>query len=104
MQELCYDNFYSTIQNGISVVNVGASWCRDCRFIEPIMQALENEYRDSVRFFKVSFDNETKLKDELKITRIPTLIFYKNAKEIGMRLIEPKSRMEIETILKQILS
>ena len=104
MQELCYDNFYDTIQNGISVVNVGASWCPDCRFIEPIMQALESEYKDSVKFFKVSFDNETKLKDELNIKRIPTLIFYKNSKEEYKRLVEPKSKVDIESILKQILS
>lgn len=104
MQELCYDNFYSTIQNGVVVVNVGASWCPDCRYIEPIMQALESEYSDNVKFFKVSFDNETRLKDELNIKRIPTLIFYKNAKEERSRLIEPKSKAEIESILKQILS
>lgn len=103
MQELSYDDFKNAIRDGVVVVNVGASWCPDCRYIEPIMQALESEYGE-VRFLKVSFDSETKLKDELDIKRIPTLIFYKDSKECGVRLIEPKSKVEIETELKKVLA
>lgn len=37
------------------VVNVGASWCPDCRKIEPIMENLAKTYKGKVEFFKVSF-------------------------------------------------
>lgn len=103
MQELNKDNFDDMVKNGFVVVNVGASWCPDCRHIEPIMMELEKEYIDKIKFFKVNFDSEEQLKDILNIKRIPTLIFYKNGEEVGNRLIEPRSRLDIECILQQIL-
>lgn len=103
MQELNSNNFGDMIKNGIAVVNVGASWCPDCKHIEPIMTKLEKEYSGRVNFFKVSFDNEEQLKEALNIKRIPTLIFYENGEEVGERLIEPKSLLDIDNILRKIL-
>ncbi|AQQ59785.1 MULTISPECIES: thioredoxin family protein [Helicobacter] len=103
MQELNHSNFSSMTSEGVAIVNVGASWCPDCKRIEPIMTALENEYKDRIRFFKVNFDTEEQLKDSLQIRRIPTLIFYKNGKEVAERLVEPKSQAEIEKVVQQVL-
>ncbi len=103
MQELNHNNYSDMVKDGVVVVNVGASWCPDCKRIEPIMQALATEYKDKVHFFKVNFDNEEQLKDTLQIRRIPTLIFYKNGEEVGERLVEPKSQVEIETPLRNVL-
>lgn len=102
MIELTQENYLDSIAEGAVVVDIGASWCPDCRSIEPIMQAMENEYKD-VKFFAVNFSQEESLKDTLNIRRIPTLIFYKNGKEIGERLIEPKNRAVIEEALQKIL-
>ncbi|WP_300971120.1 thioredoxin family protein [uncultured Helicobacter sp.] len=72
-------------------MDFSASWCPDCRFIDPMLETLDKELSEKVKFFKVSFDKETQLKDTLNIRKIPTLIFYKDGKEVGERLIEPRS-------------
>lgn len=103
MQELNHSNFFESIKEGAVVVDIGASWCPDCKRIEPIMQALESEYAGKVRFFEVSFDNEVELKETLQIRRIPTLIFYRDGQEVGERLVEPKNKAVIESALQAIV-
>ena len=102
MTVLTKENYADSVSSGIVVVDVGAGWCPDCRRIEPIMKALEEEYKD-IRFFAVDFSKEEALKDELDIKRIPTLIFYKDGKEVTSRLVEPGSRAEIEKELKRAM-
>ena len=84
-------SFNESIRQGYVVVDFSASWCPDCRFIDPMLETLDKELSEKVKFFKVSFDKETQLKDTLNIRKIPTLIFYKDGKEVGERLIEPRS-------------
>ncbi|WP_104637414.1 thioredoxin family protein [Helicobacter felis] len=96
-------DYQQKIQQGIVLIDVGASWCPDCRRIEPIMEQLAKDYADRVSFYKVDFDVSEDLKEELAIRRIPTLIFYKNGVEVGDRLVEPGSRGPIENALKALL-
>lgn len=55
------------------------------------------------RSFKVSFDTEDSLKEELNIRRIPTIIFYRDGVEVGERLIEPSSVNDFEKAIQNIL-
>lgn len=103
MQELTKDTYFECIKKGAVIVKIGADWCPDCKRIEPIMEALQNEYKDTIQFFSVNFSNEEELKDTLNIRRIPTLIFYKDGNEVGERLIEPSNRAMIEEALQQIV-
>ncbi len=96
-------NYAEKIAHQAVVVNVGASWCPDCRKIEPIMENLAKTYKGKVDFFKVSFDESQDLKESLGIRKIPTLIFYKNGKEVGERLVEPGSSKPIEDAIKTLL-
>ncbi|WP_100957526.1 thioredoxin family protein [Helicobacter pylori] len=96
-------NYAEKITHQAVVVNVGASWCPDCRKIEPIMENLAKTYQGKVEFFKVSFDESQDLKESLGIRKIPTLIFYKNGKEVGERIVEPGSSKPIEDALKALL-
>lgn len=79
-------NYAEKIAHQAVVVNVGASWCPDCRKIEPIMENLAKTYKGKVEFFKVSFDESQDLKESLGIRKIPTLIFTKTPKKWGKGL------------------
>ncbi|GAA7447239.1 thioredoxin family protein [Helicobacter pylori] len=96
-------NYAEKIAHQAVVVNVGANRCPDCRKIEPIMENLAKTYKGKVEFFKVSFDESQDLKESLGIRKIPTLIFYKNGREVGERLVEPGSSKPIEDALKALL-
>lgn len=95
--------YLENIKNGSSVVILGASWCPDCRRIEPILDMLAKEYEGKVEFYHISIDSEGALKDTLGVRAIPTLIGYKNGEEVGERLVEPDSKQVIEVLVKQVL-
>ena len=103
MKILTKETYEESIKDGTCLVAIGASWCPDCRKIEPIMEILTKEY-PQVHFFHVPFDKEESLKDTLSIQRIPTIILYKNGVEIGERLVEPNSKDAIEGAIKKAIN
>ncbi|RDU59451.1 thioredoxin family protein [Helicobacter marmotae] len=96
-------NYNQAIKNGCVVVNFSASWCPDCRHVEPMLEELDKEFAGQITIYKVSFDTEIELKNTLNIRKIPTLIFYKNGNEVGERLIEPRSIESIRTAIKNLI-
>ncbi|MCX2717055.1 thioredoxin family protein [Helicobacter sp. MIT 21-1697] len=95
--------FYEVIQQGCVVVDFSAPWCPDCRHIEPMLETLAQEFAGKIHIFKISFDTQVHLKDELNIRKIPTLIFYKDGREVGERLIEPHSIENIRSAFNALL-
>ncbi|TLD80776.1 thioredoxin [Helicobacter sp. MIT 05-5293] len=91
------------IKTGFVMIDFGASWCPDCRRVEPIVEKLAQDYANQLKIFKVSFDTENSLKEELNIRRIPTIIFYRDGVEVGERLIEPSSVNDFEKAIQNIL-
>lgn len=96
--------FDEKIAQGYVLVDFTAPWCPDCRFIDPMLENLGEEFAGKIRFYKVSFDTATTLKDKLNIRKIPTLIFYKDGNEIGERLIEPHSAQLIKNALDKLIA
>ena len=92
------EGFKNEISSGFVVVDFYAPWCGDCVRIDPIIKELEKEYK----IIKINIDENENLSNEYGIRRIPTLIFFKDGKEVGSRLVEPQSKtqilQEIETI------
>lgn len=103
MQELNKGDYFNAIKDGDVVVEFQADWCGDCRRIAPIMEKMQSDFKGRAKFFSVNFSKEEDLKDTLQIQRIPTLIFYKNGKEIGERLVEPKSPAVIQNAIETLL-
>ncbi len=102
IENLTTTEFDEKIKNGYVVVDFSAPWCPDCRHIDPMLENLIAEFKQ-VHFYKVSFDTEIGLQDKLNIRKIPTLIFYKDGKEMGERLIEPRSIDAIRNAINALL-
>lgn len=102
VEQINATQYEMVIQKDSCLVVLGASWCPDCRKIEPILEELSKEYKDKTQIYHISIDKESSLKDALGVRRIPTLIGYKNGQEIE-RLIEPDSKQKIQTLLNQVL-
>ena len=101
VQQINAMQYEEIIQQDSCLVVLGASWCPDCRKIEPILQELSKEYENTTQIYHISVDEESTLKDALGVRRISTLIGYKGGEEIG-RLIEPDSKQTIQTLLNQM--
>jgi thioredoxin 1 len=84
------------------LVDFWAPWCPPCRAIAPIMKELAAEYAGRVTIAKLNTDEQPRSMAQLGVQGIPTLIIFKDGREVG-RLIgaRPKRQYQerIETLL-----
>ncbi len=83
------------------IVDFWADWCVHCRALAPVYERLSNEYAGKVRFTKMNGEEFPLTPARYGIMGLPTLLIFKDGKEIG-RLVGPHpsrlSRM-IERVL-----
>ena len=103
MIELTINDFDSKInsENIPVIVDFWATWCGPCRAQPPILEQLQNELGDTVKIFKVNVDNEPELAKRFGVMSIPTLIFFKNGKQVD-KTVGLKSSEELKTFLSSI--
>lgn len=75
-------NFKNTVEKGVTLVDCTASWCGPCRMLAPIVDALANELNGKAQIGKLDVDEAQETASALQITSVPTLILYKNGKEL----------------------
>jgi len=64
------------------VVDFWASWCGPCKMIDPHLKKLGAEYDGRVDVWKVNADEQPEVLRQLKIYGIPTVISFKDGREI----------------------
>jgi thioredoxin 2 len=65
------------------VVDVWAPWCGPCRMMAPHFEQAAREFAARARLAKVNSDEENALAARFGIRGIPTLIVFRNGKEIA---------------------
>lgn len=77
------------------VVDFWAPWCGPCRMVSPIVEELSQEYGEKVRFAKMNTDDNEVTATQFGIWSIPTLIIFKDGKEVN-RLVgfAPKEQLK----------
>ncbi len=68
------------------VVDFWATWCGPCRMIEPGLKKAGSEYHGRVDVWRVNADEQPDLLRRLKIYGIPTLIGFRDGKEVVRRV------------------
>ena len=84
-KELVYlddNNFQKTIAKGVSLVDFYADWCGPCRMIAPIIEELASEFHGKATIAKVDIEKAQTVTAEFQVTSIPTIILFKDGKEI----------------------
>jgi thioredoxin 1 len=92
--------FDSEIQKGLVLVDFYADWCGPCRMQAPVLEKLAKELTGKARIVKIDVDAAQKVAAKFQITSIPTLILFKDGKEVG-RIVGLKDG---ETLKQFILS
>ncbi|HEX7391556.1 MAG TPA: thioredoxin [Thermoplasmata archaeon] len=97
-------NFESTVKsNPKLVVDCSAPWCGPCRMLAPTFEAIAKDYKGKVAFGKLDTDESPKTAMVMGIHSIPTLIFFKDGKQVE-RLVGARPRSDIEASIKKHLS
>jgi len=65
------------------LVDFWASWCGPCQMLAPIIEELAEEMEDKIKICKLNVEEASNLSSDYKVMSIPTLIIFKEGKEIA---------------------
>ena len=66
----------------IKVLDFWAEWCGPCKFMEPMIEELEKEFKGKVEFEKINVDENQELTAKHGVMSIPTYIIEKDGQEL----------------------
>ena len=70
------------IEKGVSLLDFNAPWCAPCRSQNPIIQKLAKKYSGKAIVSAINIDEHREIALKMGIHSIPTLIIFKNGREI----------------------
>lgn len=68
------------------MVDFWAVWCGPCQMLGPVIESLAEKYAGKAVIGKVNTDEESALAIRYGVSSIPTVIFFKNGKEIDRKV------------------
>jgi thioredoxin 1 len=75
-------NFQDTVAKGVTLVDFYATWCGPCRMLAPIVEQLAGQLDGKANVAKLDIDHAPQSTANLQITSVPTLIVFKDGKEV----------------------
>lgn len=94
--------FDHEIKNGVTLVDFHANWCGPCRTLAPVLEQVAKDVEGKAVIAKIDIDNEQKTAAHFQITSVPTMILFKNGKEMG-RLVGLRSAEAVKDFIKTAL-
>jgi len=76
-------NFKAITAKGLVLVDFWAAWCGPCKMMGPVINGVAEEAGDQATIAKLNVDHNQDLAQRYKVRSIPTLILFKDGKEIN---------------------
>jgi thioredoxin 1 len=91
-------NFRSQIKNGLVMVDFWAEWCMPCKVMGPVLNELAENSDFQAVVAKLNVDHYQSVSQQFGVRGIPTIILFKNGKEVDRIVgIKPK-----DFLIKQV--
>jgi thioredoxin 1 len=91
-------NFNQQVKKGLILVDFWADWCAPCKMMAPVLNDVAEQLPEGSSVGKVNVDKARIISGKYNIRSIPTLILFKDGKEIN-RFVGIKSR---DFLIKEI--
>ena len=87
MTQFNQESFDKALKEGkLMMVDFWASWCGPCKMLAPVIDDLAGQYAGKAVVGKVNVDEEQELAIRYGVMSIPTVIFFKDGKEIDRKV------------------
>ncbi len=77
------DTFNKDIAHGVVLVDFYADWCGPCRMMTPVLEGVAKDVKGKAVIGKLDIDNAQNIASQFQVTSIPTLVLYRDGKEVG---------------------
>ena len=98
IKKLSDQNFEHQIKSGIMLVDFWATWCMPCKMMAPVLNDLSEELTGNASVGKLDVDQNRAASAKYAVRSIPTMVLFKNGKEIN-RFVGVKTK---DFLLKEI--
>ncbi|XGA08254.1 MAG: thioredoxin [Wolbachia endosymbiont of Xenopsylla cheopis] len=86
--EIKDDNNFSEVikNNDFVLVDFWAEWCRPCKALMPHIEKLAESHKEKITVYKLNIDKIQEAALSYNVRSIPTLIIFKNGKEVARKI------------------
>ena len=68
------------------VIDFYADWCGPCKMVAPVLEELQEEYKDKLNIYKVNTEEQQELAGAFGIQSIPSILFVPMKKQPQMAM------------------
>lgn len=83
------------------LVDFFATWCGPCQALMPILKQVKDQLGDQIKIVKIDVDKNQNIATQWQVRGVPTLILFKNGKQVWRQSGVLSKEQIINVILKQ---
>jgi thioredoxin 1 len=85
-----------------TLVDFYATWCSPCQMLTPILEGVSTEVGDNAKVLKVDIEKNMETASQYGVRSVPTLILFKEGKEVWRQTGLTQKNVLVETINRAI--